>query len=35
MCIKDENVEIIGFNSAMTKEKQRFTLAHELYLFVN
>lgn len=31
MCIKDENVEIIGINSTMTKGRQRFTLAHELY----
>lgn len=31
MCIKDENIEIIGINSTMTKGRQRFTLAHELY----
>ena len=31
MCIKDGNIEIIGINSKMTKGRQRFTLAHELY----
>ena len=31
MCIKDENIEIIGINSTMSKGRQRFTLAHELY----
>ena len=31
MCIKDENIQIIGINSKMTKGRQRFTLAHELY----
>ena len=31
MCINDGNIEIIGINSTMTKGKQRFTLAHELY----
>ena len=31
MCIKDEDVEIIGINSTMTKGGQRFTLSHELY----
>ena len=31
MCINDGNIEIIGINSTMTKGRQRFTLAHELY----
>ena len=31
MCIKDGNIEIIGINSKMTKGRQKFTLAHELY----
>lgn len=31
MCIKEEDIEIIGINSTMTKGRQRFTLAHELY----
>lgn len=31
MCIKDGNIEIIGINLSMSKGRQRFTLAHELY----
>ena len=31
MCINDGNIKIIGINSTMTKGRQRFTLAHELY----
>lgn len=37
MCIKEDKMKIIGINSIMTKGRQRFTLAHELYhlLFEN
>lgn len=31
MCIKAENTCVIAINSAMSKARQRFTLAHELY----
>ena len=31
MCIKKDNSKIIAINSSMTKGRQRFTLAHELY----
>lgn len=31
MCIKSEDIAVIAINSAMSRGRQRFTLAHELY----
>ena len=31
MCIKSDDIAVIAINSAMSRGRQRFTLAHELY----